>query len=62
LSVAETISLIVGGWGAALATYLAIREARKGRRTVKVFAALGGFVDDEGQYRMTIVVRVINDG
>jgi hypothetical protein len=66
MSAATVVSLVIGGWGAVLATVMRVREMRHDRRSLKVtcIVAYRFPKDDKGEAKlqMAISVTAINEG
>jgi hypothetical protein len=62
VSVATAISLVIGAWGAVIATVLAVREIKHSRRSLKIICTLGTARHDDGTLQKVLLVRAINEG
>jgi hypothetical protein len=62
MSDATTISLVVGAWGALVATTLAVREVLQDHRTVRVGCETRWGYDQGGREELFIRVRISNYG
>jgi hypothetical protein len=62
VSAATVISLVVGAWGAILATILGVRELRRDRRVVRVSCETLWGKNHDGADELFVRIRVVNEG